>query len=270
MADTTNITQPDIAAALGKSTRKPKASKLPKPPKPPKAIKVESNKRSATTIAGQAVVWLVCLAVGGGSLVPLSQLVQQEVNTLMLVQADDAGVTDALEKDWLKAAPPSYLEALSELSLGLPKPDVNSAYSAVQHATKEDPSRAHAWANLAYLEYQKAKTVNPTVLDALTKSMDACPLCSDELIRWRFNFVLANWNAMPEQLRRRAFEQADLLRWYGSNGEFLADMRARATAAGIPFDAYRTAVNTPVRSWDLGPAPQAQLASPAAPRAPNS
>ena len=55
--------------------------------------------------------------------------------------------------------------------------------------------------------------------------MDACPLCSDELISWRLNFVLANWGAIPEALRRKAFEHADLLRWVGPNTEFLAEMR---------------------------------------------
>jgi hypothetical protein len=37
-------------------------------------------------------------------------------------------------------------------------------------------------------------------------------------------------------------------------------MRAKARSAGVPFDAYRAAVNTPVRTWDLG-ATQARVAA---------
>ena len=87
--------------------------------------------------------------------------------------------------------------------------------------------------------------------------MDACPLCNDEIIGWRFNFVLTNWASIPEALRGKAFEQADVLRWIGPNAEFLADMRVKALQNGIPFDAYRAAVNTPARTWDIGPAVQA-------------
>jgi hypothetical protein len=110
------------------------------------------------------------------------------------------------------------LETLSELSLQLPTPDTGSAYAAAQRTTQIDPSRAFAWANLAWLEMKRSSgVVNPATIDALTKSMNACPLCDEGLIRWRFNFVLANWQAMPEVLRRRVFEQADLLRWKGPN-----------------------------------------------------
>jgi hypothetical protein len=56
---------------------------------------------------------------------------------------------------------------------------------------------------------------------------------------------------MPEPMRRRAFEHADLLRWIGPNAEFLAEMRVKAKQNGIPFDDYRAAVETPVRTWDI-------------------
>jgi len=264
MADSTRISQPDVAVAV----KAGKAKKLSKASRPAEVRKTRKAERSMTVIAGQAVVWVACLAVGGASLIPLTQAIQQETSALLLLQADNAEVSRVLATQW--PGSPSYLEALSELSLSLPKPDVNSSYSAAERATKADPDRAFAWASLAYLEYGKAKAVNPAALDALTKSMDACPLCSDQLIRWRFNFVLANWNAMPEAVRHRAFEQADLLRWSGVNGEFLAEMRAKANSAGIPYDVYRAAVNTPVRTWDLGPAPQARLANPGQPRRPNA
>ncbi|MFT3724244.1 MAG: hypothetical protein QM773_11705 [Hyphomonadaceae bacterium] len=220
--------------------------------------------RSRARLAGNFTLWAGLLAGAIMSLGPIAQFSLHEVETATLTRADDATVVAALEQDWPHSTSADRLETLSELSLRLPTPDMGSAYAAAQRTTQIDPSRAFAWANLAWLEMKRSSgAVSPATIDALTKSMDACPLCDEGLIRWRFNFVLANWQAMPEAVRRRVFEQADLLRWNGPNAEFLADMRAKARSAGVPFDAYRSAVNTPVRTWDLG-ATQAQAASKAA------
>ena len=147
----------------------------------------------------------------------------------------------------------AWLETLAELALQVEPQDTDHALMAAVRATRRDPSRAGAWALQAYLETRKAKQVNAAALDALSKSMAACPLCSQELIRWRFNFVLANWAAIPDGIRRQAFEHADILRWMGDNAQFLAEMRIKAQQAGIPYDEYRSAVDTPVRTWDLAP-----------------
>lgn len=172
----------------------------------------------------------------------------------------------ALQADWASSIFPDYLEAVAELSLQSPNVDEANAFVAARRATQLDPTRASAWAILAYLESrQTGGKINDVALNALTKSMDACPLCDQDLIRWRFNFVLANWASMPEAIRARAFEQADLLRWIGPNEEFLAEMRYKAGLNGIPFDAYRARVKTPVRTWDI--APNAGVSGPTRPPA---
>lgn len=202
--------------------------------------------------AGQFAMWLSLALLGVGAIVPMASQFKQETLTMSLLAASDGEVINVLATDWSGQASPDYLETLAELSLTLPKPDLGSAEAAARQAVAADPSRAHVWARLAWIETQKTDgKVNPAALDALSRSMDACPLCDQELIAWRFNFVLANWNAVPDPLRRRAFEHADLLRWIGPNAEFLAEMRVKARQNGIPFDAYRAAVNTPVRTWDI-------------------
>ena len=219
------------------------------------------REKSRAKRAGGYFAWIGLMAGGVAVIAPLSHFTLQEAETLMLLQADDAAAARALEQDWSHSASPDYVETLSELGLRIPVVDTGSAYVAAKRATQLDPSRASAWATLAYLETKRASgKVNSAALDALTKSMDACPLCSEELIGWRLNFVLSNWASVPEPLRRRAFEHADLLRWIGSNAEFLAEMRIKARQSGIPFDAYRAAVNTPARTWDIGPAPQSKAA----------
>ncbi len=245
MADSTSFNKLELPATAPRRAAKP--------------IKERTGKAQR---AGGFFTWVALLTGGMAAIAPLSHFTMQEIETWSLLQADDAAVARALEQDWPRSTSPDYLEALAELGLQLPVVDTGSAYVAAQRATAIDPSRAFVWAELAYLEMKRSDDkVNKAVLDALTKSMDACPLCDEELIAWRFNFVLTNWNSIPEALRRRAFEQADLLRWIGSNAEFLAEMRIKAQQNGIPFDTYRAAVNTPARTWDIGP--QARMARPA-------
>lgn len=231
-------------------------------PAPVKKHRKPSRLKSAIGAVG----WVGLIAVGIGAIAPLAHFAMDEVQTRLLLQADQAGIEDSLEKDWSQSSSPDYVETLSELAMQLPVVDTGSAYVAASRATELDTSRAYAWAQLAYLETRRASgKVNEAALNALTRSMDACPLCSEELIRWRFNFVLTNWNAIPDPLRRRAFEQADMLRWVGQNSEFLAEMRVKARQQGIPFDAYRAAVKTPARTWDIDPSAIARAEQPATP-----
>ncbi len=209
--------------------------------------------RSQGSAAGRLLMWITIMTAGVAALPQLASLASRETSTWWLASADDAAVRGELGRDWPASTSAARLETLAELALLLEPQNLDAARTAAQRAVAADPSRAGAWAHLAYIEFNKTKSVNGAVLNALSKSMDACPLCDDELIRWRFNFVLANWTSMPEALRGRAFEHADRLRWIGANTEFLAEMRLKATLAGIPYDRYRSEVNTPVRSWDLAP-----------------
>lgn len=247
MADSTTFDQV-VVTSVGAPAPAPAPTKKPRP---------TSMVKTAAGIVG----WFSLISVGIAAIVPISAFAAQEIQNRVLLHADAAGVKQALEQDWSHSTSPTYVETISELAMQLPVPDVESAYVAASRATELDTSRAYAWAQLAYLEPRRASgNVNEAAINALTRSMDACPLCSEELIAWRFNFVLTNWKAMPEALRQRAFEQADMLRWVGQHAEFLAEMRVKARQNGIPFDKYRAAVKTPARTWDIDPsavAPQA-------------
>lgn len=197
--------------------------------------------------------WIGVLAAGMAAIMTMLQLAWDEVGLWSLANASPAEAEGALDGEWAGSTSPDYLETIAELSLQASPPDEAAAWLAAKRAVELDPSRAFAWATVAYLETRQAGGVNETAIGALTRSMEACPLCDQDLVRWRFNYVLANWNDMPEPLRRKAFEHADLLRWIGPNAEFLAEMRFKARLQGIPFDAYRAAVDTPAPSWDIAP-----------------
>lgn len=215
----------------------------------------EPSEGSLAASAGSAAVWVAALVIGAATLIEVVNASVEEFNRYQLVQAPAPAVLATLAKPVPAEATADDLEIRSELSLLLKPQDAKAALDLARQTVAKDPTRAFAWARVAWLESQTAGAVNQVSLDALRRSMDLCPLCSQDLIRWRFNFVLGAWKAIPEDLRRKAFEQADILRWTGSNAAFLAEMRIKADNAGVPFDAYRAAVNTPVRSWDLGPAP---------------
>lgn len=201
--------------------------------------------------------WIALLAASAMAIAPISQSAMVNLETWTLLYTDDVALRIQLANAGRASGSAEYFEALAELSVQPATQDLDAGRIAAQASVQADPSRAHAWALLAYLESQTAGKVTPAALEALTRSMKACPLCDQDLIRWRFNYVLANWNAVPDEIRREAFNQADILRWTGQNSEFLAEMRMKAAGAGIPFDDYRIAVDTPVRIWDVAPASEA-------------
>lgn len=201
---------------------------------------------------GATLVWLALMAVPVLALVPVLRTAADGLGEYALVHADPLVIEQALDAPLPADASAGYLEGLAEFAVMARPERTDTALSAVHAALALDDQRPFALAMLAYLVTSQEGEVSEEALGALSRSMDICGVCSADLVRWRFNFVLTNWQAIPEEMRRRAFEHADILRWTGNNAEFLAEMRVKANAAGIPFDTYRSEVNTPVRSWDIG------------------
>lgn len=209
--------------------------------------------RSKEASPAKLVVWAVLLGAGLAALAPLIEAVSGRLSDQQLLQADEGTTAAALARPLPRTGSADYFETLSELAMEVKPANSIVALAAARRAVSLDPSRAQAWARIAYLEYFEAHKVTPAAAEALGKSIQACRLCDQELVRWRFNFVLANWSAVPEPLRQQVFESADMLRWAGepADADFLAEMRTKAKAAGIPYDQYRAAVATPVKSWDV-------------------
>ncbi len=237
---------PPIEAAAGQEVSRTRVASGPR-----QAPETQADRDARTR---SIAIWILLLVIGGGALVPVIFAAGRELSVYSLSTADNVSITQRLEQDVPASASAAYLEGLSELHLAAGEGNAERALLAARRAVEKDPGRPYAWATIAFLESRDGKAT-PAAFEALEKSMDACPVCSAELIRWRLNFVLTNWSTAPEALRRKAFEHADLLRWSGDSGEFLAEMRIKAIQADVPFDEYRAAVNTPVRSWDIGPAP---------------
>ncbi len=197
----------------------------------------------------QVAGWVSGMALFAAVLAPIADAIARDVSLQAMVAADEAAMQTY--RPVVPGVPPAIdnLEAISEIALS--DDDLELALSAARDAVAADPDRAFVWARLAYLETERAGSVTPAALEAIGRSIDACPLCDEELIRWRFKYVLSNWASIPEDLRNRTFETADILRWTGRNADFLAEMRIKSMAAGVPFDEYRSRVNTPVHTLEL-------------------
>lgn len=230
--------EPDFVAEGVVRTRRRGASRpAPRSDKPP-------------TPVGTRAMWVLAIGLGAGSIAPMLAATAGQIQTYSLTQASAVDLQALLAAGPQDGASLDYLETLSEMALAMQPPENALALPVAERVVAIDPSRAFAWANIAWLKYLETHTVNSDVVAAIGRSMDACALCDQSLVRWRFNFVLANWDRFPEVMRQTAFEHADMLRWRGDNVEFLAEMRTRAVAKGIPFDAYRAGVKTPKPSWE--------------------
>ncbi len=252
MADLPGNDPRKMLAASKAEQPPPKPAAPRRPPAATKPAPVVDAEPIPPSRLRELAPWASLLVIGVMGAAASAFVFLQEATTLAHGATNPARIQD----EWVQSDWPDFLEVTAEQSLRTSPADEGAAYLAAKKAVALDPSRASAWAVLAYVEARQAGGINQPALDALGRSMAACPLCDQALIRWRFNFVLSNWNQIPDDMRRKAFEQADILRWVGQNAEFLAEMRYKAGLVGIPFDAYRTAVDTPARSWDISPAAQ--------------
>ena len=126
------------------------------------------------------------------------------------------------------------------------------AITLLEKALTEFPSDAQAWSLLAFLYRQNEGSYNEKVDRALRNSFAACPYCSKSLLRWRFTFVLNNWEESDEEIRLYAFSGADFLRWWHLDYDYLEQVRLDALSQNIPFDEYRRKIPTPVRPNEIG------------------
>lgn len=126
------------------------------------------------------------------------------------------------------------------------------AIQLLKAALAENPYFPRGWALLAFLHTRDAGSFTAEAERALERSIEVCPLCSKELLRWRLTFVLEHWTNVSEDTRVAAFVGADLLRWWHLDYEYLSRVRTEALGRGIAFDTYRKKVNSPVRTNEIG------------------
>ncbi|MBU6319689.1 MAG: hypothetical protein KGS00_08555 [Alphaproteobacteria bacterium] len=163
--------------------------------------------------------------------------------THKIVTAEGRSALDILSRPMPRGASADAYEAYSELVLAADPLATDLAALASEQVLERDSARPFVWARLAYSLSQSAtaggEPLPDRAVEALGRSMELCPVCSPDLVRWRFSFVLAHWSDIPDSLRRQAFRDSELLRRSGEDAEFFADLRAMARREGIPFDAYR-------------------------------
>ncbi|MEO1324540.1 MAG: hypothetical protein AAFV59_16230 [Pseudomonadota bacterium] len=147
---------------------------------------------------------------------------------------------------------PNEWVATAQALAGGDAEDLQTAIALLDRALIDAPHNAQAWSLLAFLHRQTSGSYNEQADRALLNSFNACAYCSKSLLRWRFTFVLNNWNATNEEVRLHAFSGADFLRWWHLDYDYLEQVRQDALARDIPYDAYRKKIATPVRPNEIG------------------
>jgi len=206
------------------------------------------SSRSAWQIAGGVLVFLGFLAL-------LALSVRQWIVLNEEARAHRADIdavslaADILGND--RAATPETLVSLAERLVSLGPDQDDRAAALLDRALEADDGRPYAWTLLAYIETRRSGSFSARAREAFARSLDVCPLCDKDLLRWRLEFVITHWDEVPASLRADVFEGADFLRWWHLDAAFLQTQKERAAARGIPFADYQRAVNSPVRPHEI-------------------
>ncbi len=147
--------------------------------------------------------------------------------------------------------PPSIEVEIAEKLGAQSAENASLAATYLRRALAKNENKPFAWAYLAYLESRIDGELNEASATALKRSIELCPLCDPELLKWRLEFVLFHWDAAEEGLRVAAFEGADVLRWWYLEYDYLDDVRDRSEQAGIPFSLYQRKVGSNVRPNEI-------------------
>ncbi|MEQ9316480.1 MAG: hypothetical protein RLN72_11565 [Henriciella sp.] len=117
-----------------------------------------------------------------------------------------------------------------------------------------DPWQPGAQALLAFALISEDQDAPTKFNQALARSFELCLLCDEDLVKWRIDLVIAFWDRTDEANRKAAFEGVDFARWWYLDGEYLEALERRAARRNIPYAAYRSAVDTPIRPEEIRPA----------------
>ena len=119
------------------------------------------EKHPGFVFAGRALLWIAVMAVGVVTLAPIVRFALVEIGDQSLAQANDTTVRQKLLQPLPKYAPADYFETIGELAMDVKPAQPEVALRAMKRAVAVDPSRAFAWANIAWLETAPTGHVTP-------------------------------------------------------------------------------------------------------------
>jgi len=195
---------------------------------------------------------IVLSALAGVLIVSLSIFETREIETIRLADRQQTDLFIRKAKSNLNRHSPEHLIVLAERAMELDQGTAADAEVLLMSALSKDPERPFAWALLSYSRAVQNNGLNDGAIAALEQSLDYCKLCNPSLIRWRADYMIGFWTSVPHETRLEIFEGVDLLRWWHLDQAYLNDLRNRALTAGIGYDAYLRAVDTPVRPEEIG------------------
>lgn len=178
-------------------------------------------------------------------------------NTLLEARALDAlkraDATFDFSKPVQQFEAPSLQTERARQSLRYGQPPPEYEIKLLKLSLAGNPAQPKAEALLAFAIISADETAVADFNDALARSFELCMLCDEDLVKWRIELVFAFWDRVSEDNRKAAFEGVDFARWWYLDADYLDTLEERAERSNIPYAAYRSAVDTPVRPEEIRP-----------------
>ena len=202
-----------------------------------------ANKRALSRILSAGTLGIAGIA--GLMMITFAYLGQKMNGDIDHPDADESLISQECLSD-PSCDNPTILIRLAQAMAGGNESERELAKQLLERAIKKDELQPLAYVIMSYLHAKDAGALTPEAIAALQRSVEICRLCDNqELLRWRLEFVLRNWEAIPEDLRQAAIEGADVLRWRYEDEEFLAEQDAFALRNSVPFIEYIEALESP-------------------------
>ena len=163
--------------------------------------------------------------------------------TNQLLTASDETIEAILSAEAQPTRNAAYHEFLAERAAALEIPDIFSAKLNVRKALEINPHNPYAWAHLAYLITFTEEAVTPEAIEALKQSIYHCLYCDIELSKWRLEYMLANWQQLPDEIHAEARHHATLLKAYPGEHAYLRDKIIRARPNDIELGVQTQELN---------------------------
>lgn len=181
-----------------------------------------------TILSNQRFMKLAGVLVLAVSALSMCSFTGDALRTYRLSTASDETVQAILADAKQPTRSSAYHEQLAERASGLETPDTFSAQENILKALAISSNSPYAWAHLAYLRTVRAGNVTSGAVEALGQSIRRCLYCDNELIRWRLEYMLANWDELPDGFQVHARQHADILKADPLQHSYLRDIIIRA------------------------------------------
>jgi hypothetical protein len=99
--------------------------------------------------------------------------------------------------------------------------DLGKAESLTKKALMRSPARAESWARLAYIELISEGRLTDRAITYMDRSFTIEPAGYKQFMRWRLEFMFANWAVLPDPLQQQTLRSLRMFHQWKRGNEAL-------------------------------------------------